>query len=77
MRVDSPVGLPGPPRILEVGSTMRNCITLGASLAVALLAGSVLAADPIKSGLQEGQKLPAFDTLHCNGPQTGAKACLV
>jgi hypothetical protein len=56
---------------------MRKCIPLGATLAVALLAGSAFAAEPAKSGLQVGQKLPAFDTLHCNGAREGAKACLV
>jgi hypothetical protein len=57
---------------------MRNCLTLGASLAVALLAGSASAADSLKSGPQPGSRaIPAFNPLHCSGPQTGGKACLV
>lgn len=57
---------------------MKRRIILGASLAVALLAGSVLAADPVKSGPPVGSsKIPPFNPLHCNGSGEGGKACLV
>jgi hypothetical protein len=56
---------------------MRKPIALGASLALALLAGSALAAGSVKSGPQPGDGLTPFDPLHCNGPQTGTRACLV
>ncbi len=57
---------------------MKSRVTLGASLAIALIACSAFAADALKSGPQVGsRKIPAFDTLHCNGPTAGTKSCLV
>jgi hypothetical protein len=57
---------------------MRKTIALGASLAVALLAGSALAAGDLKSGPPEGsRRLPPFNPLHCNGKQVGSRVCLV
>ena len=57
---------------------MRNRTILGASLAVALLAGSVLADDAPKSGPQVGERIPgAFHPLNVTGPSAGQKACLV
>jgi len=50
----------------------------GASLAIALLACGAFAEDKAsKSGLQVGDSLKAFDTLHCNGRGEGKKSCLV
>jgi hypothetical protein len=57
---------------------MNHRIAVGASLAVALLVSSVLAADSLQSGPQVGQKIPgAFHPLNLNGPQAGTKACQV
>jgi hypothetical protein len=64
--------------LLEVVSTMRNRITLGASLAVALLVSSAIADGTLKSGPQVGSSdIPAFNPLHVNGPTPGGKQCLV
>jgi len=57
---------------------MRNRVALGASLAVALLACSVIAAGPLKSGPQVGsKKIPAFNPLNVTGAQAGTRACQV
>jgi hypothetical protein len=58
---------------------MRNAVVLGASLAVALLVSSALAADDaVKSGPQVGsRKIPPFNPLHCSGPAVDSKGCLV
>jgi hypothetical protein len=57
---------------------MRHRSTLGASLAVALLAGSVLAAEGLKSGPQPGQSVPGpFSPLNVTGSAAGKKACQV
>lgn len=57
---------------------MRNRITLGASLAVALLVGSAIADGTLKSGPQPGSSnIPPFNPLHVNGPTPGGKQCLV
>ena len=57
---------------------MRYRITLGASLALALLVGGALAAGGLKSGPQEGsRKLIPFNPLHVTGPNEGEKLCLV
>ncbi|MBY0527361.1 MAG: hypothetical protein K2R98_28455 [Gemmataceae bacterium] len=47
-------------------------------LAVALLAGSVLAAEPIKSGPKVGDDVPgSFNPLNITGADAGQKRCLV
>jgi hypothetical protein len=57
---------------------MRNRIAVGASLALALLAGSVIAADAFKSGPQTGQSIPGpFHPLNVTGRAAGQKACQV
>jgi hypothetical protein len=57
---------------------MNRRIAVGASLAVALLVGSVLAADSLKSGPPVGQKIPGpFHPLNINGSAAGTKACQV
>ena len=56
---------------------MKSCTAIGASLAIALLVGGVMAAD-LKSGPQPGSSnIPVFNPLHCNGPTEGQKLCLV
>jgi hypothetical protein len=51
---------------------------LVAGLAVALLAGSVLAAEKIESGPQVGKKIPGpFHPLNVTGAKAGEKNCLV
>jgi hypothetical protein len=61
----------------EVGSTMKHRIAVGACLAAALLVGSVLAEDALKSGPQVGKGVRPFNPLHVNGPTAGKKLCLV
>ena len=56
---------------------MKHRIAVGASLAMALLVGGVLAADGLKSGPQPGSRPIPFNPLHCNGPDEGTKLCLV
>lgn len=57
---------------------MRHLKLLGSALAVALLVGSVYAADELKSGPQKAStKIQAFNPLHCSGDGEGTKACLV
>jgi hypothetical protein len=57
---------------------MKPRISLGASLALALLVGGALAAGGLTSGPQEGsRKIPPFNPLHVNGPNEGEKLCLV
>jgi hypothetical protein len=57
---------------------MNYRYTLGASVAVALLAGCVFAADGPKSGPQVGQSIPGpFHPLNVNGPAAGRKACQI
>jgi hypothetical protein len=59
---------------------MKHRITVGASLAVALLCGVAIAGD-LKSGPQVGQTPAAFDVLNvlnCERPAAnGTKSCLV
>jgi hypothetical protein len=50
---------------------------LGASLAAALLLGSALAEDSLKSGPQVGRRVVPFNPLHINGGGKGGKSCLV
>ena len=50
---------------------------IAALAGLALLLGSVSAAEPIASGPQVGQKVPGpFYPLNINGPTAGEKACL-
>jgi hypothetical protein len=57
---------------------MRIRYTLGASLAVALLAVGAPAADTPKSGPQVGQEIPGpFHPLNVTGAAAGKKACQV
>jgi hypothetical protein len=56
---------------------MRKSLTIGASFAVALLAGGVFAAGP-KSGPQVGDDVPGvFHPLNVTGRSAGKKACLI
>jgi hypothetical protein len=49
---------------------------VGACLAVALLAGGVLAAEGLKSGPQVGDQLPGlFHPLNVTGASAGQRAC--
>ena len=57
---------------------MRYRTYLGASLAAALLLGSVLAGDAPKSGPQAGDRIPGpFNPLNVTGDDAGQKRCLV
>jgi hypothetical protein len=56
---------------------MNRRTALGASLAMALLVGGVLAAEGLKSGLQIGATPTPFNPLHATGPDEGKKLCLV
>ena len=57
---------------------MKPYTTLGASLAVALLAGSAIAAGALRSGPQTGEMIPGpFDPLNVTGSAAGRKACQV
>jgi len=56
---------------------MKYSLLTGSMLAATLLVGSALAAE-LQSGPQPGKNIPgAFNPLHCNGPDTGKKVCLV
>jgi len=50
---------------------------MGASLAIALLVGSGLAEETLKSGPQVGKGLTPFNPLHVTGRGEGGKQCLV
>ncbi len=51
---------------------------LGTSLAMALLAGGVIAAEELKSGPQPGNAIPGpFHPLNVTGSAAGKKACQV
>lgn len=57
---------------------MNARYTLGASLAVALLAGGVIAAEGLQSGPQPGKPIPGvFHPLNVTGSAAGQKACQV
>jgi hypothetical protein len=56
---------------------MKHRIAVGASLAMALLVGCVVAAENLKSGPQPGDHPIPFNPLHCSGPNEGTKLCLV
>jgi hypothetical protein len=56
---------------------MRNRFTLGVSVA-ALLLGTALAGEGLKSGPQVGSSsIFPFNPLHVTGPTAGEKLCLV
>jgi hypothetical protein len=56
---------------------MRDRIAMGVSLALALLVGSVLAADVLKSGPQPGDGMTPFNPYNVTGDFAGAERCLV
>jgi hypothetical protein len=57
---------------------MKHRFAVGASLAVMLLAGSVLADGALKSGPQVGQNIPGpFNVLNLNGSAAGSKNCQI
>ncbi len=59
--------------------TTNQRMALGSALAAALLVCSATGAgEGLKSGPPVGStKIAVFDPLHCTGPQTGTRACLV
>jgi hypothetical protein len=60
----------------EVGLAMKNRIAIGGSLAIMLLAGSLLAAE-LQSGPQKGQGCNPFNPSNVTGQFAGTKQCLV
>jgi hypothetical protein len=56
---------------------MRHRIAVGTSLTIMLLAGSLLAADAVKSGPQVGQTPVPFNPDNIVGRFAGTKTCLV
>jgi hypothetical protein len=57
---------------------MKYRYSLGGSLVMALLVGSVLAADGPQSGPQVGQSIPGpFHPLNVTGPGAGRKLCQI
>ena len=56
---------------------MRTSIAVGASLAVVLLVGGVMAEEGLKSGLQPGDGCTPFEPKHVTGPGAGTARCLV
>jgi hypothetical protein len=62
----------------EAGSMMKSRIAVGASLTAALLVGSVIAAEALKSGPAVGQPIPGpFTPLNVTGKFAGTRQCLV
>jgi hypothetical protein len=61
----------------EEGFTMNKRLAMGASLAVALLVGSAIAEETLKSGPQVGKTPMPFNPLHVTGRGAGGKQCLV
>src|SRR5262249_57008950 len=59
------------------GRFMRTSIAVGASLAIALLVGGVMAEEGLKSGLQPGDGCTPFEPKHVTGPNAGTARCLV
>ena len=56
---------------------MKRSIMLSAALGGLFLAAAALAGD-LKSGPPEGKSIPGpFNPLHCNGPDSDKKVCLV
>jgi len=56
---------------------MRMRLTVGTSLAIALLVGSVHGAEALKSGPQVGDGVPVFEPLNVTGSAAGRKQCPV
>ena len=56
---------------------MTHRIAVGGSLAIMLLAGSLIAADALKSGPQVGQMPVPFNPENITGQLAGTKQCLV
>jgi hypothetical protein len=57
---------------------MKSRIAVGGFLAVALLVGGAMAEENLKSGPQEGKKLPGpFNVQNVTGPFAGKSLCLV
>jgi hypothetical protein len=56
---------------------MKHRIAIGTSLTIMLLAGSLLAADALKSGPQVGQGCSPFNPENITGAFAGTKQCLV
>jgi hypothetical protein len=62
----------------EDGSTMNYRIVAGSSLVLALLVGSLMASEKLKSGPQVGDNVPGpFNPLNVTGASAGEKACQV
>jgi hypothetical protein len=61
----------------EVGITMTHRIAVRATLGIMLLAGSVIAADALKSGPQVGDLCVPFNPENITGKFAGQKQCLV
>jgi hypothetical protein len=55
---------------------MKYRIT-GASLAIVLLVGGVIAGESVKSGLEPGKSCMPFNPLNVNGAAAGQKVCQV
>jgi hypothetical protein len=56
---------------------MNKRFAIGASVAIALLVGSGLAEEALKSGPQVGKTPIPFNPLHVTGRGAGGKQCLV
>jgi hypothetical protein len=56
---------------------MKHGLMLGAPLAAALLVGSVLAAEGVRSGPPVGKALAPFNPLNVTGPDANTKTCQV
>jgi len=57
---------------------MKRSSALGASLAIVLLTGSLIAGEGLKSGPQPGDMVPGpFNPLNVTGDNAGSKACQV
>jgi hypothetical protein len=56
---------------------MSKRLIAGASLALALVVGGTLAAEPLKSGPQVGQAVEAFECRNVTGPFAPDEHCLV
>jgi hypothetical protein len=57
---------------------MRTSIAVGASLAVVLLVGGVMAKEALKSGPQPGDGFGTpWEPKHVTGPNAGTARCLV
>ena len=56
---------------------MKKSIAVGATLALALLAGYAFAADALKSGPQVGDSCTPFEPDNVTGKFAGKKQCLV